>query len=370
MRLAVALVVTAACGEPAIEMKLLMPPAAQGFDMSCVGAVDLLPIPNNDAKSLDIGFREYNDMIRQPCVELAHAPASFDDLQSMISGQFDIALPPEGLAGIELRGRSGKCNEMPAYRESIFYGGAEYTNGQDQIGIQLAHNISCDTTTSYTVRTVDLINLVQTKQCAVVTNAGSQVFAGTIRPTLMTDIEPMLFEDGVSYGNLKDGAASINTFKSTWAGSCPAVGWEDANFNVTASCINPGAPGACAAAGEVELPIMDYVYANNSVDSMLEDQFGAPMIGDVWTTAGTAGPVAGATITVDMGSTAKIVYGDPGASGFVPAMAATATTASGMYMIYGDGIIGITVSAPGKASRHVWLGGQSDIPSTSIVVVN
>jgi len=328
MRLAFALVATAACAEPAVEMKLVMPaPSTAAFDMSCITAVDLLPIPVGDAKTLDIGYREDLDMERQPCVDLDHAPTSFDDVEAMIRGRFSMALPAGGLAGVEIRGRAGSCNEMPAYHESIFYGGATYEQGQDTLAIPIAHNISCDAATSYTVRPVDLISLVQTKQCAEVTNPGSEVFSGVIRPTMLDAMTPLLFETGASFKALKPGTPSgmIGSFKSSWAGACPSVAWDDA-LQGAATCVNPGGANACAGTGEMDLPIVLGQYFNSSVDPTLNASYAAPVMGGVWTTTGTAGPVANATLALDAGAKAQIVYGDPGSDRFTPASSATSTT--------------------------------------------
>ena len=180
MKRALLLLATAACSEPAIEMTLVMPSSDAPFDMSCVTAVDLLPIPVGDTKSLDIGYRESNDMQAVPCVDITGPITSFADLQAAIHGKFDLALPPEGLGGIEIRGRAGSCGEMPAYHESVFYGGAVVAKGQDSVAIPLAHNISCNTATSYTVRPVDLVSLVKTKTCTPVTDGG-QLFTGVLR---------------------------------------------------------------------------------------------------------------------------------------------------------------------------------------------
>src|SRR5690242_9632399 len=112
MRVA-ALLLLAACTDPAIDMTLSFPANNASFDLSCVGAVDVLPIAVGDTKSLDIGYRERATMDPTPCIDLATPPTSFADVEAQIRGKLDLPLPPGGLAAIEIRGRDGTCAEVP-----------------------------------------------------------------------------------------------------------------------------------------------------------------------------------------------------------------------------------------------------------------
>jgi hypothetical protein len=367
MRLVFALLATAACTEPAVEMKLVMPADSADFDMSCVTAVDLVPIAVGDVKSLSVGAREDASMEALPCVDLPHAPTSFVDVENMIRGRFDVALPSAGLGAVEIRGREGSCDENPAYRDAIFYGGATYTAGQDTLAIPVAHNLSCDAAADYTVHPVNMADLFATGQCADVAD-GASIYAGNVRPSLIEDREPIFFEDGNSFHSIKDGIGTINSYKSSWAGTCPAAQYfSDIAFAV--SCINPTAPTACAGPGQLELPFVPDEFALNT-DSAVGDDYATWVLVGVWTSTGTPGPMAGATITVDGDSDAQVEYGDATADGFQTATGAAVTTASGMAMVYTNQIAGITVTAPGKASQHVWVGGDPWYQATSLVVVN
>ena len=375
MRSLFALVLVTACAEPAIEMKLVMPNDSAPFDMSCVTAVDLLPIPVGDTKPIDIGERQFVTMDVAPCVDLARAPTSFADVQTLIRGKFEMALPAAGLAGVEIRGRAGVCGSTDTaggYHEAMFYGGATYHDGQDTLAIPIAHNISCDAATTYNVRPVDLPALVATKACADVADAGD-LFAANVRPTLLDGFEPVEFEAGTSFHALKAGVATVGSFNSTWAGSCAAVGWDGAN-GYSSMCIptaNPAAmPQACAKAGEIDFPIVAGEWVQNALDSKLLATYLAPVIGDVWTTTAPAGPLSGATVTLDANSDAQVVYGDITATTFTPAAGATATGASGGFIIYTNQVVGVTIAAPGKAPRHVWVGGGGELPAASLTVLN
>ncbi len=366
MRAVVLSIALAACTDPAVDMHLSWPQSTTAFDLSCVSAVDVLPIPVGDAKALDIGLRESDDLTRVPCVDLATPPTSFADVEAQIRGRFDVPLPPQGLAGIELRGRRGSCAEIPAFYESVFYGGAMYDASSDSLDIPIRHNISCNQGTTYTVKPVDLVSLVKTKTCGAMASAGN-TFVGAVRPTLLSgDFSPMTFESGPAIEPLAMGGASLPSYSSSFSGSCVAAGWGDGNVLDSVTCINPGALTACAGS-DVEVPIVSFDYAANAAHNL--NGSGLMVIGAVWSNAAKS-PVANATITVDEGATASVIYGDVGDSDFTPTATATATGTSGMFAIFSDGVVGVTVSAPGHPSRHVFVGASDVDPSTALVTLD
>ena len=110
-------------------------------------------------------------------------------------------------------------------------------------------------------------------------------------------------------------------------------------------------------------------YAQASKDPAITKYAGWNFIG-VWTTTGTVGPVSGATVTLASGDDAKIVYGDLGTSAFVPNAGATATTASGMIMIYTNSLVTATITAPGKSTTKLNINADAAHPSSSIAVIN
>jgi len=40
-----------------------------------------------------------------------------------------------------------------------------------------------------------------------------------------------------------------------------------------------------------------------------------------------------------------------------------------MFVVYSNSVLGITVSAPGHTSQHVWVGAGAYMPGTALVVL-
>lgn len=355
---ALLLLAAGACTDDAIQMHLVVPSSTAAFDLSCVTAVDLLPIAVGDTKPLDIGEREAATMVEAPCIDITTPLTSLADVESALHG-LTSPLPTQGLAAVEIRGRAGSCKENPAYHEAVFYGGAAYTAGSGQLDIPIAHNISCDAATSYNVRPIDLIALTQSKTCAAITSGS--VYSGDIRPTLLgKSFEPVQLEYGPAFHDLDalaGGAVMLGSYKGSFTGACPTAVYSNTAQTATfTTCITAGAPTVCGATGEVEVPTFTGGYIDNSVDKTLGAQFAGITMGAVWTTTGAKAPLPGATITLDEASPASVVYGQLGITSFTAAQGATATDASGGFMLYANGIVGVTVAAPGHASRHVYIG--------------
>ncbi len=364
MRLALMALALGACAEPAIEMKLVLPADAADFDLSCVTAVDLLPIATGDTQTLDIGERGFTDNI--PCVDLAEPVTSFAQLQAAIAGRFDLALPQGGLGAVEIRGRIGSCKNVPAQFESVFYGGATYTDGDRELSVPLAHNLSCNATAQFDVHPVKMYELFSTKTCQDYVDPNATVFSGDVRPTLIAS-QPITYEDGASFKPMEAATEQVTSFSAAYKGTCAAMGLSASTLGGI-SCINVGGPSACAGSS-LELALLPYSYASASIDPVLRGKYLTWGFLGVW--SGTAaGPVAGATIAFDEGDDGTIVYGELGTAAFVPNASATATTTSGMAMIYSDRVVGVTVTAPGKPSRHLWIGGDPQIPSSAIAALD
>ena len=358
------LVLAAACSDASIEMHLAPAKTTATIDLSCVTAVDILPIAVNDAATLDIGNREYDTQQRVPCAHVQNAK-SIADIEAQIAGQIDIPIPPGGLAALELRGREGTCDEIPAYRDAIFYGAAVVNPDEDQLDIPVRYNVSCGQTAAHTIQPIDLPTLVKTKACTP--PMAGQVFEGTVRPSLLEHVAPpLIFENGFDIENLDTtGQTQLTTYASSFAGSCPAAAYQNSDFSsVVSTCINAGAPTACAAPGAVEVPVVTYAYAAKVFGSST----GAPgmaVIGAVW----SKGPLAGATVVPDDGELSQVVYGDVGTQTFTPMTNLTSTNATGMFVLYSNSIAGITVTAPGHAPQHLYVGAGPYMPGTALVVM-
>ena len=338
--LLLALGASAGCADPAIDLSLRLPTASQmpaTFDLSCVTAVDVV-VAGNDHGTPDSPA----DVINR-CIEITTPPSSFAALRAAIAGRLEINLPQSGLAAITLRGRSGTCTEEFPQYESIFYGGAPYSDGSESMTIPVVANISCNARKTYAVSTVDLMALGTTKTCAMAVPAAAgmpEVFTGNIRPQLMGPDFPLTkWEDGASYSPINaagkgtlDGYTGASTTRS-----CAAIGFFSTNEEAS-SCINPSAPTLCAGPNELEVGVINYQLGFASAETALMQQYGRPVFGAVWKQSPAAtltkAPIVGATVELEDPTQGKVVYVEPGANKLNATAGATATGASGMFMIY------------------------------------
>jgi len=356
-----------ACAQPAVEMHLELPDSSAPFDMSCVGAIDLLPLAKGDTKTLDIGYRFDTTMDRTPCVPI-DSPSSFDDIESQIRGKFDLPLPPGGLAAVELRGRPGGCDDPD--NVAVFYGGAMYDAKATTLDIPVRHNISCDQADNITVKPIVLSNLLTAKACTAPTTNGN-AFVGDVRPTLLGgNFEPLVFEEANTFIPLTSGAAMLGAYSASFAGSCVAAAYDDINTSGASTCINAGTTPACAEdAGAIEVPVIDYGLADNIGAALSGTQVqGFASLVTVWSASAKA-PVQGATVTTGDPS-ASVLFGDPSNDAWTPAAAGTtATGPTGTFLVVSSSITSITVGATGKPSVTIYIGSASEEPGTALVVL-
>jgi hypothetical protein len=355
-------VLLGACGAASVDMTLLVPSELPSFDMSCVTAVDLLELPNGDTETLDIGQR--TDGVS--CVDLSTAPKNFPGLQTLLANKFDVALPTAGLAGVEMRGREGNCAEAPAEYTSVFYGGANYKPGDDQLRIKISRNISCDAHSTFSVHPVDMLNLFSTMMCADWTDTSATLQANDIRGTNL--LKPtIVVENGLDTKPMAMPTVTIDSFSASYPGTCAAMELHAAG-STGLSCINANQPTACATTN-LEVAVLADTFTA-SADPALVKQFGAANFVGIWTSSAPAGPVSGATITVDDGAPAsKIVYGDISGTTFLPSGAAS-STAGGLAIVYAGSVVGISVMVSGKPTYHMYIGASAAQPSAQIAVVN
>lgn len=355
------------CAEPAIELELRLPPSSsipESFDLKCVSAIDVVALPEN-AEESDIGQQFFYDRKRPPCVELDRAPENFTDIRNAMRGQIELPIPVEGLLGIQVRGRIGTCDDEPLYHEAIFYGGATY-NDRDTITVPLVANISCNTRRDYEVRPVDLLALTATKACPAPISEGI-VFAGNIRPTLLTPkLEPLMFEAGSSFLKPMNGTSTISSYSNMTTSSCVAAAYElDTEIGVT--CINATAATVCGEPNEIELPTLPGPFLAESTDGSLAAQFGPPTFIGVWETLPAKLPLTGATVTLPEPEHGEVVYLDTTSTRFTPR--AGSTGPNGMFAVYADRVMEITVSAPGHTARKLLVGGTPQLFGTGIAVL-
>jgi hypothetical protein len=357
-----ALLVIAACTDPAVEMHLVEPTPDEtaNFDVSCITAVDMRAFGN------DLGDADHAADITTGCLDLPHAATSFADIAAMMHGKFDAPLPKSGLLGIELRGIAGHCNDADELdHEAIFYGGAPYTS--NNIAVPMKPNISCNATTTYTVHALDLATA---GACTPITNGVT--YAADIRPAMMgPNFEQMFLDYGTSAA-MPDasGLAQVSSYSKIAGAGCIAAGHQDdSDVNYGVSCIDTTTPLLCGGApGTVEVGVMNNLIVG-SIDTNLVTQFGDPVFGSVWDASGPAPhtAIAGATVTVDQGMQGQVVYAEPTAGTLTAHTGPTGT--SGMFVVYGNGAIRITVSAPGHKSQSYIVAGSGQTLTNVIVAL-
>jgi hypothetical protein len=359
-----------ACAEPAIEMSLRLPAAerAAAFNVSCVGAVEVF-VRGEERGAFPTGpndpGRPADDLVE--CVEVKDV-TSFAQIRSAIAGRFQIDLPESGLLGVEIRGSTGTCNKDIAPGDTIFYGSAEYRGGD--LVIPVTPNLSCNTTKAETVRPVDLIELTRTGTCPVALpdNAGG-VDSATIHPGLLG---PYL-DFNNDFAAVTGGVATLPLYTSSDNDSCVALNyWDRGEVMISASCVRRGT-GVCAAAGQIELPIVSADIAYGSSDVALVEKHGGSVIGAVWGTDATNTKVklAGATVTPASSAKATVVYADytAGAARLTSLPSAAATTASGLFIAYVGEPVDFVVKAPGYREERIRMA-SPDLPGTALVMLS
>lgn len=364
------------CSSSAVDMTLLLPTGGSDFDMTCVTAVDLLPVANGDDGSLDLSTRT-----DASCATVASLK-SFNGLQPALAGKFDLDLPKAGLEGVVMRGRAGTC-EAGAKQEAVFYGGGGYKKGEDSLQIKVNRGISCGATHTFSVHPTDMVKLFGDGQsvvgaCSEWTDTTATIVSAEIRETNFGDV-PLITEIGKSSAATSTAVVSIDSFSESYPGSCAALKLHtDANGGMTgAGCINTGVATACAGAN-VELAVVpDSVFA--AVDALMSpsnktyvSQYGAPNIVGVYSATPSPGNVSTAQIKLDDNSgTAAIVYGNFSTDGksFTPS-AAQQTTMGGVAVVFTNHVVGITISKDGKSSRHMYIGASPDTHAAYIATLD
>ena len=344
------LLLLAACTDPAVEMHLVLPQPDAQIDLSCVTAVRL------DAFGNDQGDVNHPPDVKSDCVDLPRAPTSLSDLAGLMHGKFSVPMPASGLLGVDFTAFGGPCSDEDPY-EAMAYGGAPYTS--KSLSVPLEPNISCTATTTYTVHPLDLLNA---GACTGYTTG--YVEAADIRPWMLgSEMPPMYADYGKSNATLgADGTGQVTSFNAILGAGCIAAAYYDnatSNFGLT--CVSTTTPTLCGGApGTVEVGVLPDLYYSY-FDKNLAEQYNAPTYGTVWDIP-TKTAIAGATVTVDEGGNAQVVYAEPGAGGLTTHDGPTG--ASGLFMVYARGAVAITVSAPGHASEHYIVAGTpQDNPS-------
>jgi hypothetical protein len=340
------LAATVGCGEKVIEMKLTLPDDHAQWDTSCIKTIEVFTEGTNYPTIADDFSGQTLDTRDSP-------PATYLDVEDAVRGQFDVEIPESGLGGIEMYGWDGSSGFFPdgTFPDMVFFSFVPYT-GQDTIRVELVPNLDCRPR-PVTIRPIDLITLITTKDCAMAAVTDPQAFAsmGTLTPGLFRDY---LFGWGGQHGaNVVGGVATFQAPTTAGPESCVAVYSSDAIAS-SGGCVT--GERACAMANELEVALVDNVFSDNSVDTAIEEQFRGVIVGAV--VDATKTPIAGATVSVDE-ALGKVVYVNLDLAGarFVPVANAQATTASGMFMLYTSDLVEVNVTAMGR-TKPLTLGAQ------------
>ena len=363
----------AGCAQPVIEMSLQLPDPGDttNFDLSCVGAAKV------EAIGSDPGDGRQAQVIDQ-CVDVSMPLRSFADIQTQFRGKFALDVPDSGLAGVQLRGVSGRCSDPASSTyDSIFYGGAP-GNGKRMV-IAVTPGVSCNTAQSYKVRVLDLLALYASPNSCPLPSDAVSLFAGAIRPRMLGDKLPRtMFEFGASSTQTTTGTGVLQSYKPVTTGpSCIAFSYRGVT-SIGLACVNPAneARGLCGAADETEIVSVPL----SALPSLPPPTatYGTMVIGAVWETAGASkAPLANATVTLLDPSQGTVAYVDlaiqagvspPRFQPLIPVNGATATTSTGGFIIYLKGDpTNLVVSAPGHTTRIVRVASAPDVIGTLVV---
>ncbi|HEY5938799.1 MAG TPA: hypothetical protein VIU61_29305 [Kofleriaceae bacterium] len=350
----------AGCADPVVEMSLRMPDADTGasFDTSCVRSIDVYAYGNDFPNSPLDKTRD--------CIDLTEPAATFSEIRREMLGNFDLRIPPNGLSEIEVYGHVGACedNWEQVPPDMMFYGAASYS-GDNQITIPLEGMVSCAMQT-VSVRPIDVLALAANPaDCAAAALADSAddsdgyVDLGQIMTTMDG---PAWFGGDRTYAKLAGGLASMQARMTASKHACVGVSAYSGNQDTT-SCMIQNQAKLCGA-GQWEVGTMDWMIAESLIDPAKAANWSTAIIGSVWVSAPTKGAVSGARVTVDP-DLGEVQYVEPGAT---VTRNLTGTGTSGLFVLYTDSIVDVTISG-GGGSRTVRLGGDPDVIATSLVVL-
>ena len=347
--------------DKAIDVTLDVPSAQVSalYDTSCVTAVEIYVDGGNYPT-------DRNDFLRD-CIDLTRGGATFADIKAQIHGKFDLKLPASGISGMEIYGFDGTCNAASTRDyDLLFYGSAPYIGG-DTLDLPITPNVSC-TKTNIVLRPVDILKYVKTSTCAMSTWTTGKLALSTLSPLPFTNGETYWW-GGQAAGLATSGSVAVQGIaQNVGAKSCLAVGlYLDDWYEVT--CTPPPDQRLCATGADIEAPMINTDVAFGSTDSTKINKFGAMIVGAVV----GPGPIANATVAIDPEDADKgeVVYFDlpPGVengTGTLTPHAGSSTGTSGLFGIYSEALIHITVTSGGKVVKRTIAGNQDD--ATAVLV--
>jgi hypothetical protein len=349
----------AGCGDKAIEVTVQVPSAAVSaqYDTSCVRAVQI-----------NLHGTTFEDNVEDQltrCVDIDPPAATFAEIRDRLEGQVEITMPATGLSGIAMYGYSGAC-ESPGFQydfDLTFFAGTPYIGG-DQMTLSMTPNLSC-AAEDVTFKPVDVLKLVK-GGCAMATwPDGDKISLSTLTTDPFFDYTQWW---GGKRSPITGGVATVRGGTKVGPKTCLAVGlFDEVQYHVT--CVPPADQRICATGSQLEAPLVNFAVWDRTIDDALYNDYGSLLIGAVYGT----GPVAGAQVTIDPADQdrAAVVYFDMPAgvetgTGQLTVRPGTTTGPSGLFGIYTESMIKISVTANGKTVQRT-VAGNLEGESTVLV---
>lgn len=336
----------AACGDKAVDVSLRLPSAATQamYDTSCVTAVRIYVNGAN--------YPEDDGDYLETCIDVTSPAMTFATLRERIRGKFDMKIPASGLGGIELYAYNGACNAAnPQDYDLVAYGSAPYV-GEDSVAVPVTPNLSC-TQGDYAIRAIDLLKYAKTGQCAQATWTQGKIGLATLSPLPFTG--NAWFWGGQTSTLVPTGVVNVHGLAlGIGADSCLAASLFTTQYDEV-TCMAPADQRVCATGGELEAPMIDVNVGYMSADPQKLNRWGGVVYGAIV----GPGPIANATVTIDEADKdrGEVVYLDmpPGVemgTGTLPVHAGTSTGPSGLFAVYTQSIVHVTITGNGKTVKR------------------
>jgi hypothetical protein len=340
------LTILGGCGDKAVDVSLQLPGATTSamYDTSCVTAVEVYVNGGNYPT-------DASDYLLD-CIDVTKAAPTFGELRDRIRGQFEMKIPASGLSGIELYAYNGTCNAaFDRDFDLIAYGSAAYA-GQDDIQLPVLPNLSCKQD-SYQLRAVDILKYSKTANCDQSTWTGGRLGLASITPLPFTGAAN--WWGGQAATPVNGGVVTVlGRAQGIGAKSCLA-GWLDTDQDQV-TCMPPAEQRVCATGGELEVPVINPAVGYSSANPAKISQWGSVVYGVVV----GPGALANATVTLDPADNDKgeVVYFDlptgvETGTGMLLAHTGASTGPSGLFGVYTESMVHITVTANGKSVKRL-----------------
>ena len=354
----------AACGEVSVKLSFELPADSASWDVSCVDTIEVY----TDGGGYPGDGSDYKE------TNVTITPAlTLEGMETAIRGKLDVPIPSSGLSGVEFYGWSGPAgfNQPDDIGQQLF---SAFTRsiGQEDLVLKIVPTVNCVKHTLL-VRPLDVIKYVTPLavapppapdcKAAALPDDGTVVQIGSISPARY---EPgLLYWGAATTASLSMGGTMLNGPTTVGPESCLATRLFVGTGSGTTSSCAQFSTGACGKSMELELPWIDPTYAMNSMSADLVKQYGAMTVGLVVHNNGTPGqnvPVTGATVIVqgEQSGTSKVQYVDIKTAGkqLVPKDGGTATSNSGLFVIYGNDLMTVKVTA-GAQTKTLQFGAQT-----------